>query len=770
MNQKILFSLFLCGILLPLRAQIKGTVTDSDSNPIPFANVAIYSLPDSTLITGTTTDQQGVFSLLADNNSSNALLRVSFIGYETQTVPALPEQTISLQPDTTLLDEVVVEGDLPRIRLRSDAVVATVQNTVLSKAGTANDVLKRLPAITGDNGDFSIFGKGKAKIYVNNRELRDVSELDLISSADIREVEIVHNPGAGYDASVKAVIRIHTVRKTGDGLSFDIRSTYLQTENTDLRQQLNLNYRHKGWDIFGTVKYERYAYVQDSRIAQEAFVDTLWTQKNELRVDGLSNPLTTIAGVNYEISSNHYAGVKYTMTAFPGKNGMQATTLSDVYADGVFYDRWESNDNQTQNSKPRHRLNAYYNGKFGELNVDFNSDFYRSSQSTASSITESSQEYDDRVITSDNRIKNRLFATRLVLSYPVWEGQLSAGNEFTRTRRDDDYTTDIQGIPSTNTSIHDENNAFFAEYSRSTPIGQLTGGVRFEKVYSDYFSDGEKMDEQSRHYAHWFPNFSYSNTLGGVQLQLSYTAKTVRPAYWQLGSSIFYANRFTMQTGNPFLKPTIIHDASLTGSWKYLQLMVSYKQERDVIMQWATQMEENPAVTLLSTRNLDKLPSLTAYLTASPKFGIWAPQASIGFMKQWLTITSNDKQVRLNSPIPTASLNNSFSLPKGFLLTLDANFQGKGNQQNVELTDHQFVVNLGVTKSFFDDRLSVVLKGHDLFHGRTMDIKAYNDRLNIYQFSRWDTRELELTVRYKFNTAKNRYKGTGAGQGEINRM
>ncbi|HAC73838.1 MAG TPA: TonB-dependent receptor, partial [Porphyromonadaceae bacterium] len=158
---------------------------------------------------------------------------------------------ISLQPDTTLLDEVVVEGDLPRIRLRSDAVVATVQNTVLSKAGTANDVLKRLPAITGDNGDFSIFGKGKAKIYVNNRELRDVSELDLISSADIREVEIVHNPGAGYDASVKAVIRIHTVRKTGDGLSFDIRSTYLQTENTDLRQQLNLNYRHKGWDIFG---------------------------------------------------------------------------------------------------------------------------------------------------------------------------------------------------------------------------------------------------------------------------------------------------------------------------------------------------------------------------------------------------------------------------------------------------------------------------------------------------------------------------------------
>ncbi len=770
MTSKILSSLFLCCILLPLNAQIKGKVIDSDNNPIQFAHVAIYSLPDSTLIAGTATDQKGSFLFSADNNNYNALLSVSFIGYETQTVPVLSEQTILLQADTTLLSEVVVQGDLPRIRLRNDAIVATVQNTVLSKAGTANDVLKRLPAITGDDGNFTIFGKGKAKIYVNNRELRDLSELDLISSAEIREVEIVHNPGASYDASVKAVIRIHTVRKIGDGFSFDVRSAYLYNKHTDLRQQLNLNYRHKGWDIFGTLKYDRYAYIQKSKIAQETFVDTVWTQKNEFIIDGLSTPLTSIAGVNYEISPNHYAGMKYTLTSFLGKNVMESNTQSDVYTNGAFYDRWESNEQQKEYNKPRHRLNAYYNGKFGELKVDFNSDFYRSSQSTASSITENSQEYDNRTITSDNRIKNQLFATRLVLSYPVLNGQFSVGNEYTRTLRDDDYTTNNQDISSTNTSIHDKNSALFAAYSRSTSIGQIAAGVRFENVYSNYYSNNEKMEEQSRHYTRWFPSVSYSNSVGALQLQLSYTAKTIRPSYWQLGSSIFYANRFTMQTGNPFLKPSIIHDTSLTGSWKFFQLMVSYKQEKDAIMQWATQLEDNPAVTLLSTRNLKSLPSITAYLTASPKFGIWAPQATIGFMKQWLTITSNDKQVGLNSPIPIASLNNSFALPKGFLLTLDTNFQGKGSQQNLVLTDHQFVVNLGVTKAFFDDRLVVVLKGHDILNGQTMNIKVYNHRINIYQFSRWDTRELELTVRYKFNTAKNRYKGTGAGQGEISRM
>lgn len=112
MTRRILYSILMCGLILPLTAQIKGTVTDADNNPIEFANVAIYSLPDSALLSGTTTDELGVFSLSMDN-SANKLLRISFIGYETQTMPAKPEQQITLQSDTTMLGELVVNGNLP---------------------------------------------------------------------------------------------------------------------------------------------------------------------------------------------------------------------------------------------------------------------------------------------------------------------------------------------------------------------------------------------------------------------------------------------------------------------------------------------------------------------------------------------------------------------------------------------------------------------------------------------------------------------------------
>lgn len=42
--------------------------------------------------------------------------------------------------------------------------------------------------------------------------------------------------------------------------------------------------------------------------------------------------------------------------------------------------------------------------------------------------------------------------------------------------------------------------------------------------------------------------------------------------------------------------------------------------------------------------------------------------------------------------------------------------------------------------------------------------------MELYQLNRYDSREFELTVRYKFNSAKSKYKGTGAGEAEIKRL
>lgn len=134
-------------LLFSIQAQLKGTLIDEDQQPIEFANIALYSLPDSVMITGAVSDEKGGFTLNGNGTDTvNAFLKISFIGYETQTVPAIDGQTIVMIAEAFTLNEVVINGNLPKIRLRNDALVTTVQHSVLSKAGTANDVLKRLPS------------------------------------------------------------------------------------------------------------------------------------------------------------------------------------------------------------------------------------------------------------------------------------------------------------------------------------------------------------------------------------------------------------------------------------------------------------------------------------------------------------------------------------------------------------------------------------------------------------------------------------------------
>ena len=107
---------------------IQGKVTDENQQPIEFANVILYSLPDSLLITGTITNKNGEF-LLSANGTEKGFLKISFIGYETQTVPAISGQTIVLKVESRLLNEVVVQKSLPKIQLKNDFHSSLIENS-----------------------------------------------------------------------------------------------------------------------------------------------------------------------------------------------------------------------------------------------------------------------------------------------------------------------------------------------------------------------------------------------------------------------------------------------------------------------------------------------------------------------------------------------------------------------------------------------------------------------------------------------------------------
>lgn len=80
--------------------------------------------------------------------------------------------------------------------MKGDALVTSVQNSVLAKAGSANDVLGKVPGILKDKDSFEVFGKGTPLIYINGGKYATKSELEQLSSEDIKHVELITNPGA----------------------------------------------------------------------------------------------------------------------------------------------------------------------------------------------------------------------------------------------------------------------------------------------------------------------------------------------------------------------------------------------------------------------------------------------------------------------------------------------------------------------------------------------------------------------------------------------
>lgn len=244
------FLIALFAILPAFSRDIKGRILGENDEPLDFVNVVLYC--DSSYIAGGISNADGKFSISADTER-DLTAKISFVGYETlvENVPQSGDMGIlTLHPSSVELSEVVVKATRPATIMKGNALVTNVEDSSLAFAGTANDVLVRVPMVVENDGTLEVFGKGAPAIYINGRKVNDFQELSQLNSGDIRNVEVITNPGSAYAADVKSVIRIRTKPPKGDGFSGIFRTDngfqhYFRTGNS-----LDLKYRTGGLEIF----------------------------------------------------------------------------------------------------------------------------------------------------------------------------------------------------------------------------------------------------------------------------------------------------------------------------------------------------------------------------------------------------------------------------------------------------------------------------------------------------------------------------------------
>ena len=773
-------------LFMPMNALAKtqdwgGRVIDEKGEPMPFVNVVLLSLPDSAFVQGAMTDEQGVFKIVTDVN--DGMFKVTSVGYQTLYIKAGQDLTIQMKEDTQLLSEVVVKGQLPKTHVKGDAMRTTVAGTILEKAGTVSDALSKIPSLEAErDGAVKVLGRGEAEVYINGRKVQDMNELSLLRSDQIQHVDVVHNPGARYAASTKAVVRITLKKAQGDGISFQDNLGGIYQYGHTLTNNLDVNYRTGGLDVTASLWAGRYGHwksLQENDLTYYVGPDFYLGRSNQERTSvwkGWSPQLQ----VNYMLDEKHSFGAFYKYDRHPSYD-TKGFFNTNNYVNGIFSERSESCISGDDNFH-KHIFNAYYNGKVGQLGIDLNVDglFDKTVEhnSTEETTIDANNVRYSHDVKNGTKSSNNFWATKLIFSYPVWKGNLSVGGEYSYNHRTDAYSflsAETLPVKATDTEINEKSAAAFVEYGRQFGKLYAQAGLRYEHLTNDYFNFGMREDEVCRNYDDWFPTATLSMPVGKMQLSLSYRKDIERPSYSYLTSSTVYINRYTYQSGNPYLRPTYTHNLSLNAAYKWAGMVVTYSRTKDNVTM-ATEPfpgADDPMVSLVRYINgSDSYNKLSLNPYARPTIGCWHPTWFIyAQFQNYKSLCADGSVITLSRPYVNFGWDNTVELPHGWRLSAGMRLTSKGDIDNTRLNRTVFRSDFGVQRDFNLRRLGTLtadLRCYDIFNTNKNGGTIYGIReITTYNPAR---RTFSLDLTWKFNEARSKYRGSGAGDKQKARM
>lgn len=692
-------------------------------------------------------------------NSKNIITLVAAL------MPAMALKAQQTEPVDSLaqeLQEVVVTARQPATKLVGTTLVSTIAGSNLADIGNALDVLAQLPMIKVVDDAVSVTGRSGIEIYIDGRPMRDNEELRQIQSSNISKVELLMAPGAAYESTTGAVLKITTRRNFVQGLS---ASDYLQVERRrrwSVMDNLNLGYRTGAWDIFlsGIVNH-------NNQLIKGSTTNTLvYDGKKTVVGSSQHNEYPSTVGVvkggfNYARAAQSF-GAYYRYN--PEYGSITNTGLEWLDAEPPLSRQID----RTIHSHS-HLVSAYYENTFGgKYMLHLDGDYRRSvAKNTTATIYPDAEAND---VNSNDRRTSTLWAGKLYLNFPLFQGDMTIGTQDSHTHTVLNFnmlSPEVGAyIPSSLTDARQTSAALFATWSRTMGRFSLTAGLRYEYVDYDFTVNGERDKDVSRRDHLLTPDISLGYSFNDrAQLSLSYKLATVKPPYSQLTGSLNYVGQHEIEGGNPALRDEKMHDVQLFGMWGDFMLQADYLRSFDTYAYVKQLYPARDLQLLMHPVNID-VTALSVYAVWSRRIGPWTPNVALGIYKQWLRLDGT----HYNRPIPSYSFNNTLALPRGWTLTLNMNGQGRGDMHTNRFGTTWFTADASVGKTLLNKALTVKLSATDIFNTASNDWTMNTYGVFVDKRQSYDRRGISLSVCYRFQPRKDKYKGSSASESELRRL
>lgn len=759
MRTKNIISLFFLFPVLVASQTIHGTIIDKGSHALPYISVTLLSIPDSAFVMGCVTNKDGYFYFESD--TINKLISISGVGYEKKIIPATQNMEITIFESPIALGEVYVKGKPPTYIMKKGLLVSRIEGTVYSKLGRAMDVIQQLPLMTGEG--LSVIGRGAPLVYINNRKMRNMSELERLTSDMIKEVKLDLNPGAKYPASTRAVLHITTTRSLGEGIGGHLIAEGKFSKYFNSQEWLDVNYRNKKMDLFINTSFSHSKYDSDRHdtyLFQYQGHD-MYAEYDGKGKDSSKNGNISV-GFNYQMTNKQYFGATYQLARqFSNNSIFHFSDLLESPEESVYFD----SDTYSHSRHTNQNLSLYYENQFHEnwnLKIDGTYIHFENNR------TQDDVEDKKNTITTMSAFthsKSDMWAVLSNFTTEIGDGELGWGIESSFTRFHQNYAANTNMTDGFNTGTNNESKqvmtGIYLNYIY--PLGKylLNAGIRYEYVDYKYYTEGKRLNNNSKSYHYILPALSVSFQKEKFYTSLGYSIETKRPNYSDLDGSITYINSIRYFQGNPLLKSTYNHNISFLVSYRDLQFLFDYTYSKDDVVTHFDVLNDHAVI--LSTNNNLSYSQIFLSITYSPHWKFWHPSFNIMYYKQWL----KNEGIGYTHPQFVAAWKNMFVLSKNWMIVLNMNGNLKGNKDTymakasgsasayVQKRFKNFWMRIGVSDIFNSRR----------DNGYSMYSKVYTThRMNFH------SRYAYVTLSYTFNPTKSRYKGKTAGQSEIDRL
>ncbi|CAM4354461.1 outer membrane beta-barrel family protein [Zobellia nedashkovskayae] len=734
--------------------EIVGTVVEQSSGqPVAFATVLIGDKTTQKGITGTTTLDDGTFSL--KTVAQNYFIEISFIGFEKKRfdnlVPAngvIDMGQVKLNQDAQQLSEVVVEGEVSRTQFKLDKRVFNVGKDISSTGASALEVLNNVPSVNVNiEGQISLRGSQGVQVLINGKPSILTGEggnaLGTITSDMIERVEVITNPSAKYDAEgTSGIINIVIKKEEREGFNGSISLNTGSPDNHSFG--LSLNRRTERFNLFSQLGAGYRELPNDTENINRNLIDgtSISSIGEEFRNEEFYN---IILGTDYYINENNVLTLSGNF-AYEIEDQPSQTNYESRDADNQLVSEWERTET-TEATNPKYQYELQYKSDFKDhedhdLLFSALGNFFGKDQSS---------DFDDVTISGDDsdakqrtrtEFKEAEYTFKLDYTRPFNEqwtmevGGQYVMNDVSNDYEVDDLENDIFVSNEGLTNVFEYDQKVLAAYGTGAYEGEKWGvkaGVRMENTnLNTLLKNTDQKNDQK--YTNLFPSAHSSYKFSDrVSMQAGYSRRVYRPDLWDLNPFFNIRNNFNIRQGNPDLQPEYTDSYEVTSIYVLgkasLNFSVYHRYTTEVIESIYTYEDD---VTISKPENIG-----TNKATGIEFNGKYSPL-------KWFSITSDlnynrfvregslDTQVfDFNADRWSAKVMTKIKLPADIDFEATGNYQSSYETVQGNTSDNLFL-DLGARKKILKGKGVVNFSVRDLFASRVNETETLQETFSTY--------------------------------------